>query len=44
LAQEGCADDLITGDKSDLLSLFWHGETPIVTVWQMLEKLGGSGS
>jgi uncharacterized protein len=44
LAQEGRADYLVTGDKSDLLSLGRHRETPIVTVRQMLEKLGGSGS
>jgi len=43
LAQEGCADHLITGDKLDLPSLGRHRETPIVTVRQMLEKLGGSG-
>jgi len=42
LAQEGRADHLVTGDKSDLLSR--HRETQIVIVRQMLEKLGGSGS
>ena len=44
LAQEGRADYFVTCDKSDLLSLGRHRETPIVTVRQMLEQLGGSGS
>ena len=39
MAEAGGAHYLVTGDKADLLSLTRHGQTQIVTVRQMLERL-----
>jgi putative PIN family toxin of toxin-antitoxin system len=41
MAQEGRADFLVTGDKRDLLALRRHGQTRILTVRQMVTRLGG---
>jgi predicted nucleic acid-binding protein len=41
MAQAGEAAFLVTGDKSDLLSIATYGHTRIVTARQMLEELGG---
>jgi putative PIN family toxin of toxin-antitoxin system len=40
MAKSGKADFLVTGDKSDVLSLKTFGTTRIVTVRQMLRELG----
>jgi predicted nucleic acid-binding protein len=40
MAQAGKTDFLVTGDKRDVLALKTFGTTRIVTVRQMLDKLG----
>lgn len=39
MAEAGSAHYLVTGDKADLLSLARHGQTQIVTVRQILDRL-----
>lgn len=42
MAQVGKADYLVTGDKADLLSLKRHEQTQIITVRELLNRMGAS--